>query len=131
MIEKSLKVVALIMFAFSLSNLNAQSKREVERNKYLTQELNLSPRQMDDMKSLQEETFIQKNRMKDRMKADGRALRDNHDKKLRSILDEKQYYAYKQNMKEHRKNKIKKHRNKMRGHNRSPQPRGNRQHDRF
>lgn len=131
MLQKSLRILALIAITFTITNIQAQNNRGKERHEDLSRELNLSPRQADDMKALHEESFIQKNRMKDKMKAEHRAFRDNHDKKLRSILDEKQYYAYKNKMKEQRKHKIKKHRNKMNGGQRNPQGRGQRNHDRF
>lgn len=117
MTKKSFRVFALIAFTFTtfLNYSYSQKSRDVEKQEFLNKELNLSPRQADDMKALKEESFIQRNRMKDKMKTERRAFRDNHDKKLRSILDEKQYYAFKQKSKEHRKHQIKKHKNKMRG----------------
>jgi hypothetical protein len=90
----------------------AQSSKEQKRLDNLSKELNLSPKQMDDMRALKEESFIERNRLKEKYKNDRRTLSESHDKKLRAILDEKQYYAFKQKMRAHIHKKMKRLRNR-------------------
>lgn len=104
----SLLVLLLIISVYSF----AQSSKEQKRLDNLSKELNLSPKQMDDMRALKEESFIERNRLKEKYKNDRRTLSESHDKKLRAILDEKQYYAFKQKMRAHIHKKMKRLRNR-------------------
>ncbi len=84
-----------------------ESKRDVRKEQF-AKELNLSQKQREDLAQLKTEGQVERGRMQDKHKADKMAMHEKNDKKLRSILDEKQYYAYKAKKEKHSK-KMRKH----------------------
>lgn len=79
---------------------NTESNKEMKKEQF-AKELNLSQKQRDDLEKLKGEAQVERGRMHDKHKAEKMVMRDNFDKRLRSILDEKQYYAFKAKMKKH------------------------------
>ncbi|MBP6397462.1 MAG: hypothetical protein KA340_06255 [Saprospiraceae bacterium] len=59
----------------------------------------LSEEQRLEMRKLKDDHFLERNRMNDRMRNDRMEMRKKYDQRLRSILSEKQYYAFKQKAK--------------------------------
>lgn len=59
----------------------------------------LTEEQRIEMKKLKDDHFMERNRMSDRMRHDRMEMRKKYDQKLRSILTEKQYYAFRQKAK--------------------------------
>ncbi|HMS97735.1 MAG TPA: hypothetical protein PKA12_03275 [Saprospiraceae bacterium] len=59
----------------------------------------LSEEQRLEMRKLKDDHFLERNRMNDRMRNDRMEMRKKYDQRLRSILTEKQYYAFKQKAK--------------------------------
>jgi hypothetical protein len=77
--------------------------------------LNLSDKQIIELEKLNSDAKIERGRFHDKVKAEKKAMQENHDNKLRSILDEKQYYGMKSKVrkmhgKHNGKNKNRKHR---------------------
>ncbi|MBK8698051.1 MAG: hypothetical protein IPN29_00025 [Saprospiraceae bacterium] len=85
-----LLALALMMFTFVQQDAVAQRGR----NRGM-EGMDLTEAQRGELKKLREERFLENHRMQDRMKADRMEMRQRHDKQLRSILTEKQYYACK------------------------------------
>ncbi|MBK8700560.1 MAG: hypothetical protein IPN29_13930 [Saprospiraceae bacterium] len=85
-----LLALALMMFTFVQQDAVAQRGR----NRGM-EGMDLTEAQRGELKKLREERFLENHRMQDRMKADRMEMRQRHDKQLRSILTEKQYYAFK------------------------------------
>ncbi len=113
---KIVKIVASFAF-FVLINLNFASaqnstlssnvtpNKSNERTTKMAKELNLSEKQVADLKKLRDDSRVEKGKLNDKIKADRIAMHEKHDKQLRSILDEKQYYAFKEKAKNHKKGK--------------------------
>ena len=59
----------------------------------------LTEEQRLEMRKLKDDHFLERNRMDDRMRNDRMEMRKKYDQRLRSILSEKQYYAFKQKAK--------------------------------
>ncbi len=59
----------------------------------------LTEEQRVEMRKLKDEHFMERNRMADRMRNDRMEMRKKYDQRLRNILSEKQYYAFKQKAK--------------------------------
>ena len=56
----------------------------------------LTEEQRVELRKLKDEHFMERNRMADRMRNDRMGMRKRYDERLRSILSEKQYYAFRQ-----------------------------------
>lgn len=59
----------------------------------------LTEQQRVEMRKLKDDHFMERNRMSDRMRNDRMEMRKRYDQRLRSILSEKQYYAFRQKAK--------------------------------
>lgn len=78
------------------------SKREMHKEE-LAKELNLTQKQRDDLEKLKSEAQVERGKMREKHRADKMAMHESYDKKLRTILDEKQYYAFKAKTGKHAK----------------------------
>lgn len=90
------------------------SKREMHKEE-LAKELNLTQKQREDLERLKSEAQVERGKMREKHRADKMAMHDSYDKKLRSILDEKQYYAFKAKTGKHAKKVRKQGKKRHRG----------------
>lgn len=86
-----LSTAMLMILAFTPHQTSAQQRGEGIPD--------LTEQQRTEMRKLKDEHFMERNRMADRVKNDRREMHKKYDQKLRSILTEKQYYAFKQKAK--------------------------------
>jgi hypothetical protein len=92
------------------------SKKEMHKEE-LAKELNLTQKQREDLEKLKSEAQVEKGKMREKHRSDKMAMHDNYDKRLRTILDEKQYYAFKAKTAKHAKKMRKQGKNRHRdGH---------------
>jgi hypothetical protein len=103
---KVLKIFAALIFITFTTQVEAQQNFK-NRKAEISEKLNLTEAQKSQLEALKNEMVVERGKMNDKSKTEKRELLEKYDEKLKSILNEKQYYLYKEEMKSRRHSKKK------------------------